>query len=166
LKEIERQFLCRSVALEVLAGADRSLSIQQGYLTEGDPAVRVRLRDGDWILTVKSGMGLVREEVEVPIDADAGRALMAMAGERRLEKTRHLIGPWELDVFHGKLDGLIVLELELESEHAPTPDFPAGIEVLTEATGRSEYRNQALAGLSPPAAARLVERLVRGQFAP
>ncbi len=108
---------------------------------------------------MKAGQGLVRDEVEVTVDAEAGRVLMAMAGDRRLEKTRYLLGPWELDVFSGKLEGLVVLEVELTREDAPTPPFPAGVEVTREVTGSSAYRNQALAGLSATEARRLVAEL-------
>jgi CYTH domain-containing protein len=156
VKEIERQFLCRSVEGTVLDGADGVVRIRQGYLTAGDPAVRVRKTNDAWVLTVKSGGGLVRDEVEVDIDPESGVALMEMAGETRLEKSRYLIGPWELDVFEGKLDGLIVLELELPTEDAPTPPFPPGIVVAREVTGTAEYRNQVLAALSMSEARALV----------
>jgi CYTH domain-containing protein len=159
LKEIERQFLCRPMASEALDGAREAVRIHQGYLTTGDPAVRVRLWNEDWILGVKAGHGLVREEVEVSVDAEAGRTLMAIAGDRRLEKTRYLLGPWELDIFGGKLEGLVVLEIELERENAPTPPLPPGVEVIREVTGRAGYRNQALAGLSPTEARRFVAEL-------
>ena len=159
MKEIERQFLCRAVDARVLHEADGVLRMVQGYLTTDDPAVRVRRKNATWVFTVKTGSGLVREEVEVEIDAESGEALLDMAGERRLEKTRYLVGPWELDVFEGKLAGLIVLELELPDEDAPTPPFPDGIDVAREVTGTSGYRNQALAGLDPTAAADLVRAL-------
>lgn len=162
MKEIERQFLVRSVAPSALDGADEVLAISQGYLTEGDPAVRVRRRGRAWILTVKSGSGLVREEVEVGLDEASGHALLEIAGERRLEKTRYRIGPWELDVFGGKLEGLVVLEVELPHENAPTPPFPAGVDVIREVTGTSEYRNQALAGLSWDEARDLAAALEEG----
>lgn len=159
MKEIERQFLCRPVTSEALGGAREVVRIRQGYLTTDDPAVRVRLRNDDWILGVKAGHGLVREEVEVAVDGEAGRTLMGIAGDRRLEKTRYLLGPWELDVFDGKLEGLVVLEIELEREDAPTPPLPPGIDVIREVTGRPGYRNQALAGLSPTEARRFVDEL-------
>ncbi len=159
MKEIERQFLCRPVAPEALGGAREAVRIRQGYLTTDDPAVRVRLRNDDWILGVKAGQGLVREEVEVSVDAEAGRTLMVVAGDRRLEKTRYLLGPWELDVFSGKLEGLVLLEIELDREDAPTPPLPPGVEVIQEVTGRSGYRNQALAGLSPTEARRFIDQL-------
>lgn len=159
MKEIERQFLCRAVDPAALTRADAVLTIEQGYLTADDPAVRVRRRNEDWILTVKTGRGLVREEVEAEIDRAAGQALLVMAGERRLEKIRYRIGAWELDLFAGKLEGLILLEVELPGEDAPTPPYPQGVDVIREVTEKSEYRNQVLAGLTPEEARRLVEGL-------
>ena len=159
MKEIERQFLCRSVDRVVLDGADGVVRIRQGYLTSGQPAVRVRRKNDAWVLTVKTGGGLVREEVEVDVDPESGLSLMEMAGESWLEKTRYLIGPWELDIFEGKLHGLIVLELELPSEDAPTPPFPRGIDVNREVTGTAGYRNQVLAALPADEARALVDRL-------
>ena len=159
MKEIERQFLCRGVDGTVLDGADGVVRIRQGYLTSGEPAVRVRRKNDAWVLTVKTGGGLVREEVEVDVDPESGLALMEMAGESRLEKTRYLIGPWELDVFEGKLQGLIVLELELPAEDAPTPPFPQGIDVIRDVTGTAEYRNQVLAAMPAAEARALVDRL-------
>ena len=68
--EIERQFLCRQPTDPVLSGADAVRPIRQAYLTGTGTAVRVRRIDDTTVLTVKSGIGLVRREVEFPIDAD------------------------------------------------------------------------------------------------
>ena len=129
MTEIERRYLARIADPAVLERA-RVSRIRQGYLSAGEPAVRVRERetDGDfaYTLTVKAGRGVIRREVEVPIDADAGLALMEMAGRRVLEKLRHVVGRWEIDVFQGKLTGLTLAEVELDHPREVVP-APVGL---------------------------------------
>lgn len=153
--EIERRYLVRLADPGVLPRPDR---IRQGYLTAGEPAVRVRERNGRWTLTVKAGRGVVRREVEVDVPTDRGAALFEMAGERTLEKERHVAGRWEIDVFRGKLDGLVLAEIELADEDEPVPPPPAGLELGREVTLEGEFTNQRLALLSTEAARRIVRR--------
>jgi adenylate cyclase len=149
LVEIERKFLVRSVEPDVLAGARAVYRIRQAYLTTGEIEVRVRARDADFFLTLKRGSGLVRTEVELSVsDSAAAEELFAMAGERVIAKRRYLIGPWELDMFEGKLDGLVVLEIELEHADQPAPEFPPGIAVVREVTEEELFRNRRLAQLT------------------
>src|SRR5690606_28604638 len=110
------RFLCRVVDAQALERAGRRSSIRQGYLTRGDPAVRIRQRDAAYLLTTKSGSGRVRREVELPVPPEQGAILMELAGDHRLEKVRHVVGRWEVDVYAGKLEGLVLAEVELERE--------------------------------------------------
>ncbi len=163
MKEIERQFLCRRVAADVLEGADRRLEIVQGYLTREDPAVRIRrIGEGDgarWVLTVKGGSGLVREETEHELDPDDGRRLLDAAGPRTVEKTRHVTGRWEIDVYGGRYAGLLVAEVELEGVGERTPAAPEGLELAVEVTGKRRYTNQALAWRDEEGARTLLDEL-------
>lgn len=154
--EIERRFLCRVVDAAALERAGRRTAIRQGYLTLGDPAVRIRWKDGAYLLTIKSGAGRVRREVEVRVGAEEGGALMEMAGAHRLEKVRYAVGRWEIDVFGGKLDGLVLAEAELHREDERLPDPPACIELLREVTDDGAFTNQRLAQLGAAEAARFV----------
>lgn len=160
--EIERRFLCRIHDRRVLDSAP-AWPIRQGYIRNGEgPAIRVRRRGADFILTIKSGAGLVREEVEHPLPPKIGAELLESAGERIVEKTRHQIGRWEIDVFHGKLDGLLIAEVELSAEDEETPELPPGIELLREITFDRSLSNHSLAYLTPDEARRLVDRLMNG----
>lgn len=163
MREIERQFLCRRVDPAVLERADRRVDLVQGYLTRGDPAVRVRrLREGNterWVLTVKGGSGLVREEAEFELDPGDGERLLDAAGAHTVEKTRHVVGRWEIDVYGGRYEGLVVAEVELEREGEPTPPTPEGLEAEVEVTGKGRYTNQALAWRDSDAAGTLLEEV-------
>ncbi len=118
-KEIERRFLVRNLPPDYLQYP--SLPIVQGYLAieENGNAVRLRRMGGDFFLTVKSSGTMVREEREIAISADQFDVLWPNTEGRRIVKDRHVI-PYgylkiELDVFKGKLKGLIVAEIEFES---------------------------------------------------
>lgn len=59
-----------------------------------------------------------------------------------IDKTRYHVGPWEIDEFHGALEGLVVAEIELDNENQEIelPDF-----IGREVTGDARYYNSSLA---------------------
>lgn len=128
----------------------RSTSIRQGYIFADDRGnLRVRICDGETAaITVKSGGGLSRAEFEYSVPLEDGRDLMMLAGDRTIEKTRHTVPfggkEWVVDVFEGRHEGLVLTEIELESEDEPfeRPDW-AGEDV----TENRSYSNAALAGV-------------------
>jgi adenylate cyclase len=153
--EIERKFLPaqRPPGLE----DHPSRRIEQGYVAI-DPAgseVRARRKDGDMLLTIKGGSGLVRAEVEFAIDAARFDALWPLTEGRRIVKTRYLVpldGGFtaEVDVYGGALAGLLSAEVEFDSEAASeafTPPAWLGREV----TGDKRYANRTLAVDGRPA---------------
>jgi CYTH domain-containing protein len=156
--EIERRFLCRVIDDEALRCGPSS-RIRQGYLTDGDPAVRIRELDDEYILTIKTGRGIVRREVEVSTPPAQGRELMEIAGEHRAEKIRYRLGRWEIDLFEGKLSGLVLAEIELTRVDEALPPVPAGIELVREVTSERVFTNQRLAALGAEEARHLVEDL-------
>ncbi|MEY1662311.1 CYTH domain-containing protein [Isoalcanivorax beigongshangi] len=143
--EIERKFLLRD--LQVLQGLSGQ-RIAQGYLSHSPTAtVRVRLRDGHGWLTVKGlTAGLQRDEFEYPIPAADAEALLALCDAGVIDKTRYLLPAdgglcWEIDVFHGDNDGLVVAEIELPSADHP---LPAADWLGAEVSHDPRYFNSAL----------------------
>lgn len=117
--EIERKFLLKpGVWKPVLEGR----RMTQGYLSrDPDRTVRVRIIGDEAFMTVKSRRtGISRTEIEFPIALDHARDLMALCHQPVIDKTRHGVIHdgmlWEVDVFHGANDGLIVAEIELPAE--------------------------------------------------
>ena len=147
--EIERKFL----VAEPPSDLERwpSTAIEQGYLaiTDDRPEVRIRRRAGKAWLTVKSGSGRVRVEEEIEIDDGRFERLWPLTEGLRIEKTRyeidgedgHLI---ELDVYTGPLDGLVVAEVEFDSEEAAEAFAPPGW-MGDDVTEDVRYKNQLLA---------------------
>lgn len=150
--EIERKFLIAASASELPAGPWTPL--RQGYLASG-PDGEVRLRDagGALTLTVKSGVGLVREEREVELTAPQFETLWPLTEGRRIEKQRAvmLAGDlrYELDVFEGALAGLALAEVEFPSAEAARA-FRPPVWFGAEVTEDARYSNAALALDGPP----------------
>jgi adenylate cyclase len=147
--EIERKFL----VAEPPADLERwpSTAIEQGYLaiTDDRPEVRIRRRDGEAWLTVKSGAGRVRVEEEIVIDAERFERLWPLTEGLRIEKRRYEIDAGdglviELDVYAGALDGLVVAEVEFDSEDAADA-FAAPGWLGDDVTEDVRYKNQRLA---------------------
>ena len=121
-KEIERKFLV--VGHEWRHGA-ASRRIRQGYLSlDEHRSVRVRQSGDRGWLTVKGALeGRSRVEFEYPISlADARQLLDILCLEPIIEKTRFLVHhagrAWEIDVFEGVNEGLVLAEIELEHADA------------------------------------------------
>lgn len=141
--EIERKFTVRAGFCPQGAGTEMA----QGYLSR-DPqrTVRVRLAGGHGYLTVKGETrGMVRAEYEYEIPPSDARAMLALCDPPLVEKTRYVVDAagrrWEVDVFHGANDGLVVAEVELPSETAEVT-LPAWVE--REVTGEKRYYNSSL----------------------
>ncbi len=129
-EEIERKFLVTNDSWR--AGAAPGAVLRQGYLvSEARLSVRVRMAGDAAMLTIKgSARGLRRLEYEYPIPADDAREMLAELGVGAVvEKTRYRVEhagrTWEIDEFRGDNAGLVVAEVELESEDAAVelPDW-------------------------------------------
>lgn len=119
--EIERKFLVNGDAWK--KNVSRSIHYRQGYLCGSTHAsVRVRVTDEDARLNIKSAtLGVQRDEFEYVIPLDEARQMLETLCEGPLiEKTRHLVEHkghiWEIDVFEGQNQGLVVAEIELSVE--------------------------------------------------
>ena len=144
--EIERKFLVKEKPFSI---AKRSLKINQGYIiNEKSKVIRVREKGDDYFLTIKgNNIGISRLEYDFPISKeDAKELIFHFCKTTVIEKTRHYIEhkghTWEVDEFHGKNNGLIVAEIELESEDEKfeKPDW-----VGEEVTQDDRYYNMNLA---------------------
>lgn len=143
--EIERKFL---VDTTKLPGCLIPTRIAQGYLNQDpDRTVRVRLAGEQAFLTVKgksTDNGLSRFEWEKTIDRVAAEGLMELCSDI-IDKSRyHMMHQgklWEIDVFHGNNEGLVVAEIELTSE---TESFNLPEWVTKEVTGDVRYYNSSL----------------------
>jgi adenylate cyclase len=145
--EIERKFLVHD--LSVVAGLVGT-QMRQAYLSvDPERTVRVRVSGTRAFLTVKgipSGSGSRRAEFEYEISArDAEEMLDRIALRPQIEKTRYRVTAgrlvWEIDVFAGQNEGLVVAEVELPSEGTAVilPNW-----IGPEVTGDPRYYNNNL----------------------
>jgi len=144
-KEIERKFLVRGDVWRSLA---KGTSYRQGYLNSAkERTVRIRTIDAKAFLTIKGlTVGATRSEYEYEIPlADCDAMLDALAEKPIIEKKRYKVPfaglTWEIDEFLGENAGLIVAEVELESE---TQIFAKPEWVGEEVTADPRYFNSNL----------------------
>ena len=149
-QEIERKFLVRGDFMPYVSGSER---LTQGYLCSApERTVRVRVKGDKSFLTIKgqsSADGLSRYEWEKEIPLSEARELLALCEKGIIDKTRHIVSlpfedsvaVFEVDVFHGENQGLILAEIELESEGQsyPRPEW-----LGEEVTGDVRYYNSQL----------------------
>lgn len=149
-EEIERKFLVRT---DLLPPLPPGIRMAQAYLAFR-PTVRVRTQEGpgplqEAFLTIK-GQGLVgRDEFEYPIPFEEAEALLSLSAHPPVRKTRHHLPvegqpdlTWEVDVFDGENEGLVVAELELPDRSHP---FPRPEWLGEDVTENPAYKNAALA---------------------
>ncbi|MBQ5603714.1 MAG: CYTH domain-containing protein [Bacteroidales bacterium] len=145
-KEIERKFL---VSGEFRQDSPESYRIMQGYIcSDPDRTVRVRVRGDKGFLTIKgrgSEDGLSRYEWEKEIPVTEAVELMALCGSGVIDKTRYLVPfgkhTYEVDVFHGANEGLVLAEIELSDEQEAF-EMPSWLG--EEVTGDVRYYNSML----------------------
>lgn len=145
--EIERKFLVKSDAWrDAVESASR---IQQFYLAvTQDRSVRIRIADGVKAkLTLKFGSNQrARDEFEYAVDLGEAEEMRAHMVGDIIEKTRHNVRHdgfvYEVDVFEGRLAGLVIAELETP-EDVPAIRLPSWLG--REVTGDQRYSNATLA---------------------
>lgn len=143
--EIERKFLINEIPFSL--DGYRRREIQQAYLCT-EPVIRIRKSDEDYYITYKSKGKISREEYNLPLTKEAYEHLLTKADGNILTKTRYEIPDKdnliiELDVFHGKFEGLLLAEVEFESEEQAynyTPPEWFGRDVSLS----GEYQNNVL----------------------
>ncbi len=144
-QEIERKFLVNMDKVDLPA---QGLTICQGYIKTADKTtVRIRIMGDKAFLTLKGetkGISRSEFEYEIPV-SDARQMLNELCTGPVVDKTRYLISYkshlWELDIFAGDNQGLVVAEVELDSEDEQ-PELPGW--VTEEVTGDKRYYNSNL----------------------
>ena len=145
--EIERKFLVTSEDFK--AAAFMQNRIAQGYLSSvPDRTVRVRIKGDKGYLTIKgksNESGLSRFEWEKEIPIDEAKELLKLCEKGVIDKTRFevKIGNhiFEVDEFYGDNQGLIVAEIELNSEKE---NFERPKWLGEEVTNNTKYYNSYL----------------------
>jgi adenylate cyclase len=147
--EIERKFLVKSDAWRKTAGIGRRFC--QGHISKGSlSSVRVRRAADKAYLTVKGArIGIARAEFEYEIPVEhAEEMLQSLCAKPLLEKTRYCViyddVTWEIDVFAGPAEGLVIAEVELSSvdQEVSMPEW-IGVEVTNDPRYRSSSINLA-----------------------
>jgi len=145
-QEIERKFLVKG---EYKSLAARSYRITQGYISSvPEHTVRIRIKGERGFITIKgqsNASGLSRYEWEKEIPVNEARELLALCQPGVIDKTRYEVifdhQTFEVDEFYGENEGLIIAELELESE---TSSFSKPDWLGKEVTGNKHYYNSHL----------------------
>ena len=125
--EIERKYLIHD--LPDLKEAYDIWDIEQAYIAE-KPTLRIRKKNDEYILTCKmkpenkdvasATKAVVNEEIETPIPKEIYKHLMLKKIGHKVKKDRYLFKlddehKIELDVFKGRLEGLVIAEVEFKS---------------------------------------------------
>lgn len=147
--EIERKFLVNHVKWAATE-KPKAEFYRQGYLlTDPNKTIRVRATDTKGFMTIKGkSEGATRAEFEYEIPKEEAIQLLDMFAVSDLTKHRYKTvfaeKLWEVDVFLGENEGLIVAEIELSSEDEKfdLPDWAA-----EEVTGEKKYYNSNLSTL-------------------
>ena len=143
--EIERKFLVKGNRWRSLGAGEY---YKQGYIpTQDQTTVRIRIVGDRGYLTLKGkNQGIVRAEFEYPIPLDdAEKMLATLCRPPFIEKIRYRIPQgdliWEVDEFSGENRGLILAEVELQTEHQAIALPPW---IGQEVTGDPRYYNSNL----------------------
>ena len=136
--EIERKFLLADESWR--HDADAGIKMRQGYLSNNSKSsIRVRISGDEAALNIKSAEpGCIRREYEYSIPVLEAEELLAdLCHDAQVEKVRYHVDVsgfiWEIDVFSGENEGLVVAEIELEdiNQEFPIPSW-LGCEVSDE----------------------------------
>lgn len=121
MKEIEYKFLVDKAKWLQVEKPEPEL-IVQGFLSNSeDLVIRIRIKGDKGFLTIKGKTtGITRTEYEYSIPLNEAQEMLEGFIDKKIMKKRYTLKhsgkAWEVDVFEGKLSGLILAELEVESE--------------------------------------------------
>jgi adenylate cyclase len=144
--EIERKFLVDHEKWNKLSKPEGT-HFRQGYLLNKDnKTIRIRTTDKQGFITFKGATeGISRKEFEYKIPTEDGTELLDIFAKSEIEKIRFRIEfegkLWEVDQFLGDNEGLIMAEIELQSE---TETFKQPDWIAKEVTDDERYYNSYL----------------------
>lgn len=144
--EIERKFIVTGDFSKDVFSSQR---IVQGYIcSQPGRTVRIRIRGEKGFLTIKGPSdekGLSRYEFEQEIPLADAEQLLGLCEPGSIDKVRHLVRVgqhvWEVDVFYGANEGLVMAEIELAAENEP---FEKPFWIGQEVSGDRRYYNSML----------------------
>ena len=144
--EIERKFLVDPVKWCPAEGGTKIIQAYLGFAP--NPTVRIRLSGEKAFLTIKGrSNSIARPEFEYQVPVEDALEMFRLAISYPVEKIRYEVIHegflWEVDVFSGKNEGLILAEIELESEFQ---EFPIPEWLLEEVSYDGRYYNSFLSG--------------------
>lgn len=152
--EIERKWLIDLNKIPYDLDKAVKTSIEQSYINF-EPVIRVRKINNGYvyILTIKTGTGIKREEYEFEITKEGYESLIVKKEGNTIFKDRYTLkdgeNKVEIDVFKGNLEGLSYMEIEFDSEEKAnafeTPDW-----VIKDVSEESGYKNAHLARFGMP----------------
>ncbi|MBO4599698.1 MAG: CYTH domain-containing protein [Bacteroidales bacterium] len=160
--EIERKFLVRELPNNL--EQYEHYEIEQAYLCTS-PTLRIRRMGDEYILTIKervalsSSSAIHNREEEFALSKESYQRLLSKCDSSGVGKTRYIIDLWklmkddaytglvaELDIFHGRHNGLMLVEVEFPNTQAANAFVPPewfGEDVSSEPC----YRNSFLASM-------------------
>lgn len=148
--EIERKYLISTPPADYRSYPFHQ--IEQAYLCT-DPVIRIRREDDTYYLTYKSGGLMVREEYNLPLTKESYEHLLLKSDGNVLTKKRYLLPvpgqkelTIELDIFEGKFSGLMLAEVEFQTEKDAI-NFHAPHWFTEDVTHSGEYQNSRLSRL-------------------
>jgi adenylate cyclase len=144
--EIERKFLVLNQDWQEYTSAE--LHIVQAYLATNEfSSTRIRIQGDKANINIKSAtLGIERTEFEYPIPVDDAQLMIDdLCIKPVISKTRYIVNhmqhTWEIDVFSGDNEGLIVAEIELSS---PDETFEKSSWLGEEVSHEKRYYNACL----------------------
>ena len=146
MNEIEYKFLVDHEIWSELEKPAPEL-IVQGYISKSvESTVRVRIKGDKGFLTIKGKTeGIRRPEFEYEIPVQDAESMIDLFTDKHIRKHRYEVivagKTWEVDEFHGPLEGLILAELEVESEEE---EFEKPTWVTDDVSMDSNYFNAVL----------------------
>ena len=142
--EIERKFLVLSN--DFVNDAFTKKRIVQAYLSSNpERTVRIRIKEDKAFLTIKgkgNATGTTRLEWETEIAVDDAEKLLLICEEGSIDKVRYEVKVghhvYEIDIFSGENEGLVLAEIELQSEDEI---FEKPVWLGQEVTNDEQYYN-------------------------